>query len=122
MGNVYLHLGVSALSDFIDYYEVLQVHPRAEAEVIAKAYRALMLKYHPDHAGATERAQMINEAYEVLGDPRKRAAYDATMPTSAATTSGHGGYLDDLEADLASSLEAHAAILDARLRELRERG
>lgn len=62
-----------------DYYRILQVDPAAEPEVIAAAYRRLSLKYHPDissAAGATLRMQEINEAYEVLKEPAKRARYD----------------------------------------------
>ena len=65
-----------------DYYRILQVHPRAEKEVIIAAYRKLAAKYHPDvnHApGAAERMKQINTAYEVLSDPVKKAAYDASL-------------------------------------------
>lgn len=53
--------------------------------MIERAYKALSLKYHPDHAGvsdpsATRRMQAINEAYSVLRDPAKRRAYDALLP------------------------------------------
>lgn len=63
-----------------DYYRILQVHPRAEKEVIDAAYRRLAAKYHPDVsqlADASERMKQINTAYEVLSDPAKRAAYDS---------------------------------------------
>ena len=64
----------------LDFYGILQVHPRAEKEVIDAAYRRLAAKYHPDVSqlsDATERMKQINTAYEVLSDPVKRAAYDA---------------------------------------------
>ncbi len=63
----------------IDYYEILQVHPRASPEMIKKAYRTLMgeMGAHPDLGGDEERAKLINEAYAVLGDPGVRQAYDA---------------------------------------------
>jgi curved DNA-binding protein CbpA len=64
-----------------DLYEVLQVHPRAEAEVIRAAYRTLARKYHPDHGGDSVRMTQINDAWDVLGDPARRAAYDATRAT-----------------------------------------
>ena len=73
-----------------DYYKVLQVDPEADPEVIAAAYRRLSLKYHPDTnraADATRRMQEINEAYEVLKDPAKRARYDRDR---AALPSGYG--------------------------------
>jgi curved DNA-binding protein CbpA len=61
-----------------DYYRLLQVDERAEAEVIEGAYRKLAQKYHPDRAGNAdpERIKLINEAHEILGDPDRRRAYD----------------------------------------------
>ncbi|GEM_PF-2097575 len=62
-----------------DLYEVLQVHPAAEAEVVQAAFRRLAQKYHPDvnpSADAQQRMAQLNQAYAVLGDPAKRAAYD----------------------------------------------
>ena len=64
----------------LDFYGILQVHPKAEKEVIDAAYRKLAAKYHPDVSqvsDASERMKQINTAYEVLSDPVKRAAYDA---------------------------------------------
>jgi curved DNA-binding protein CbpA len=60
-----------------DHYEVLQVSPRAEGEVIRAAYRTLARKYHPDLGGDPSRMIAINDAWDVLGDPVRRAAYDA---------------------------------------------
>jgi len=62
-----------------DYYAILQVHPRAEPEVIEAAYRRLTRKYHPDvseQADAGQRMRELNEAFEVLSDPARRRAYD----------------------------------------------
>ncbi len=62
-----------------DYYQSLGVNRDAPAEDIKKAYRRLARKYHPDvskEAGAEERFKEVAEAYEVLRDPEKRAAYD----------------------------------------------
>lgn len=63
----------------MDYYELLEVHPTASAEVIRASFRALSQKWHPDRnedATATARTQALNEAYRTLSDPVLRAAYD----------------------------------------------
>ncbi len=63
-----------------DYYDVLGVSRNAEAAEIKKAYRRLAMKHHPDRnkddASAAERFKEAKEAYEVLSDSDKRAAYD----------------------------------------------
>ena len=62
-----------------DYYEVLGVDRSASEEEMKKAFRRLAFQYHPDHNrnhDAEERFKEINEAYEVLSDAEKRAAYD----------------------------------------------
>jgi curved DNA-binding protein len=64
---------------FKDYYETLGVEPGAGEAEIKSAYRRLARKYHPDvskEAGAEEKFKAVNEAYEALRDPQKRAAYD----------------------------------------------
>lgn len=64
---------------FKDYYQILGVPRDETADNIKKAFRKLARKYHPDvskEADAEPRMQEINEAYAVLSDPEKRAAYD----------------------------------------------
>ncbi|AHE98412.1 DnaJ C-terminal domain-containing protein [Thioalkalivibrio paradoxus] len=65
--------------EFKDYYKILGVARDATVSDIKKAYRKLARKYHPDVSKETDaeaRMQEVNEAYAVLSDPEKRAAYD----------------------------------------------
>jgi curved DNA-binding protein CbpA len=67
------------MMEFKDYYKILGVERTATAEDVKHAYRKLARKYHPDvskEAGAEARFKEIGEAYHVLQDPEKRAAYD----------------------------------------------
>ena len=63
-----------------DYYELLEVSRDADSETIKKSYRRLAMKYHPDRNPGDKEAETkfkeINEAYDVLKDSQKRAAYD----------------------------------------------
>ena len=64
---------------FKDYYGILGVEPSAGEAEIKTAYRRLARKFHPDvskEPGAEEKFKAVNEAYEALRDPQKRAAYD----------------------------------------------
>lgn len=66
--------------DYKDYYKTLGVERNAGEDDIRKAYRKLAMQYHPDRnpndKQAEERFKEINEAYQVLSDPQKRAHYD----------------------------------------------
>jgi curved DNA-binding protein len=66
--------------DYKDYYQTLGVARNASSDEIRKAYRKLAMQYHPDRnpddKQAEERFKEINEAYQVLNDPQKRAHYD----------------------------------------------
>lgn len=83
-----------------DYYEVLGVPRDADAETIKKAYRKLALQYHPDRnpgdKTAEEKFKELAEAYEVLSDPQKRAAYDeyghAAFDPRARAARATGGF------------------------------
>ncbi|UUZ45909.2 J domain-containing protein [Janibacter limosus] len=59
-----------------DHYDVPEVSRKASPDMVRKAYRIQLATHHPDRGGDAVRAQMINEAFCVLGDPVKRRAYD----------------------------------------------
>lgn len=74
------------------HYDVLEVSPKASAEVIRAAYKSLMQRHHPDKhvepSGSTPRAVSIAQAYEVLGSSERRLAYDQFLnaPLAAQAT------------------------------------
>src|SRR5699024_12415472 len=83
-----------------DYYEVIGLEKGASDDEIKKAYRKLSKKYHPDinkEADAEEKFKEVSEAYEVLSDPQKKAAYDqyghaGTDPNYGGGAGGFGGF------------------------------
>jgi curved DNA-binding protein CbpA len=67
-----------------DYYALLEVQPDATLAEIKRAYRRLARQHHPDlnKTARDDLIKLLNEAYEVLRDPAKRAAYDAQLARS----------------------------------------
>src|ERR1700685_2040118 len=97
----------------MDYYEVLGVERTADDGVLKTAYRKLAMQYHPDrnpnNPEAEEKFKACSEAYQVLSDPDKRAAYDrfghagvsgAGNPFSGAGGPFQQGDLGDIFGDL----------------------
>ena len=79
-----------------DYYEVLGVSRDVDAKELKKAYRKLAMKYHPDRnpddKDADAKFKEATEAYEILGDQQKRAAYDQYGHAGVDPNAGGGGF------------------------------
>ena len=78
-----------------DYYEVLGVEKGADAAALKSAYRKMAMQYHPDRnqddPEAEAKFKEVNEAYEVLKDEQKRAAYDRFGHQAFEQGGGFGG-------------------------------
>ena len=79
-----------------DYYQILGVDKKASAEDLKKAYRKLAMQYHPDKNKDDKTAEAkfkeVNEAYDVLKDEQKRAAYDRFGKSAFDGSMGGGGF------------------------------
>lgn len=101
-----------------DYYQTLGVARTASADDIKKAYRKLVRKHHPDVSrakDADQKTKEINEAYAVLGDPDKRAEYDA--PAAARHGQGPFGRASDWNSEgfgRHGAAHSYGAAFDAR--------
>src|SRR5437868_13458212 len=84
-----------------DYYEVLGVGRTATDEEIKRAYRKLAVKFHPDKnpedPHAEDKFKEVGEAYDVLMDPDKRAAYDRLGHAAFTQGAARGGFHDPFD-------------------------
>jgi curved DNA-binding protein CbpA len=86
-----------------DYYEFLQISPSAEADTIHRVYRFLATRFHPDNrdTGDVERFVLLKQAYEVLSNPERRAAFDeARRASEPEPLSAWIDFMDDMEGEL----------------------
>lgn len=81
-----------------NYYDILQVNKNASQEIIEKAYKVLVKKYHPDlqedglKQEYEEKLKLINEAYEVLSDEAKRKQYDIELSQKENNSNQQNAY------------------------------
>ena len=93
-----------------NYYEILEVDKKASSEVIDKAYRTLVKKYHPDlqengkQKEYEEKMKDINEAYSVLSDDYKRTTYDEQLQNTTITSSEYEKVVEE-NTELKNELE-----------------
>jgi curved DNA-binding protein len=75
-----------SLQPSVNYYDLLQINPRAEIETIDRVYRILASRYHPDNqqTGDAERFRVLTDAYQLLKDPVKRKEYDRQFEVNPA--------------------------------------
>jgi hypothetical protein len=103
-----------------NYYEFLQISRHAEPATIHRVYHFLAARYHPDNAqtGDVEKFMLLKQAYEVLSDPERRAAYEAACEKNAppaAPLSMELDFMDNLKGELNRRLGL-LALLYARRR------
>jgi hypothetical protein len=76
------HASAAASTEAVpDYYELLQISPNADPDMIHRVYRLLAQRYHPDNTttGDEKAFRAITDAYKVISEPEKRAAYDVNL-------------------------------------------
>lgn len=95
----------AAIRSDIDYYEVLQLSPKADLETIHRVYRIMAARFHPDNpvSGDPERFLLLSEAYRVLADAERRAQYDllrSSRPAAAVPLFQARAFVDQKEGEM----------------------
>ena len=91
--------------EILDYYEFLQISPNAEPDTIHRVYRFLAARVHPDNpaTGDAQKFFLLQQAYDVLSNPERRAEYDATRKNEVsrpAPLSTWIDFMDNMEGEL----------------------
>lgn len=115
-------MNVPDSAGFVDYYELLGVHPSAETTEIRRAYILKAKEYHPDAGGSAKIMRLLNKAYKTLRDSSEKAAYDMlhSFHTGSAMP-GEYNYNDNITGRTAAAADSDAvdAFLDTLLEEYR---
>ena len=105
----------------VDYYQILQVDPRADERAIKSAYRRLAKQHHPDRGGDEELFKRTSEAYFILSDPQRRRTYDGLRSSPSGHSRTYG--IDDqrfyeAEINIDASLKKILEGLHSRLQQI----
>jgi len=95
-----------------DYYEFLQISPKAEPETIHRVYRFLAARLHPDtpETGDAEKFFLLKQAYDVLSNPEQRAEYDAARNSQVARPAPLSSWIDFMD-NMEGELNRRLAVL-----------
>ena len=102
-----------------DYYEFLQISPRADADTIHRVYRFLAARFHPDNpeSGDADLFHLVKTANDVLSDPKRRAEYDEKRrhePPDVVPLSASIDFMDDLQGEINRRLALLAVLYHRR--------
>jgi curved DNA-binding protein len=102
-------------TETVDYYEFLQISPNADPDTIHRVYRFLAARFHPDNpeTGDPEKFFVLKSAYDVLGDPVRRAEYDVKREvkgTEKTPLSSTVDFMDDIKGELNRRLAVLAVL------------